>query len=360
MVAEAALRLDPEASETADPPLRARARRTGRVKRAPGPRPVPAARPAPPEPLGPEERARVLAAFRGLLPVPGNLEPSLSAVLRDLLDHPGSLARAQLAYILLRDLPEAGVPGAPDTDGALRLAIAVEYFHSASLVFDDLPSMDDATERRGRPCPHMTHGEGPAVLGALALINRAYGLLWSVLARLEPERAGRAAALVEECLGATGILDGQARDLAFEPARSGADDVLRVALGKTVPLVRLSLVLPALVAGAPDEDLERLEELSVAWGLAYQVLDDFKDLALSREETGKSTARDRALGRPNLPAVAGRGPAMARLAALLARSRALVDALERSSPAWRGLRPLAAYLDDERRRLVLRMAEERS
>jgi hypothetical protein len=50
---------------------------------------------------------------------------------------------------------------------------------------------------------------------------------------------------------------------------------------------------------------------------------------------------------------------MTRLAGLLARSRALVDALERRSPAWRGLRPLASYLDDERRRMVLRMAEER-
>lgn len=350
MAAEAALRLD----ETETP-----------VGGLPGPRPVPPAPPAPPEPLGPEERARVLAAFRDLLPTPGGLEPSLSAVLRDLLDHPGSLARAQLAYTIVRDLtgdPAGGPPasGPLDPESSLRLAVAVEYFHTASLVFDDLPSMDDASERRGRTCPHVAYGEGPAVLGALALINRAYGLLWSVLARIGPERSGRAAALVEECLGATGILDGQARDLAFDPARSDADDVLRVALGKTVPLVRLSLVLPALVAGAPDGDLERLEELSVAWGLAYQVLDDFKDLAMSREETGKSTSRDRALGRPNLPAVAGRAHAMTRLAALLARSRALVDALERRSPAWRGLRPLASYLDDERRRMVLRMAEERN
>ena len=79
--------------------------------------------------------------------------------------------------------------------------------------------MDDARERRGRPCPHRTHGEASATLGALALITRAYGLLWEVLGTLDGERRARAGALVGECLGAEGILDGQARDLRFERPR---------------------------------------------------------------------------------------------------------------------------------------------
>lgn len=340
MAAEAILRI-------ATPPPRREPGAAARTVRAAGPGPVPVA------PLAPDERERVAEAFRRRQPTPAGLEPGLRAVLRDLLDHPGSLARAQLAYASMRELGTAIEP-------ALSVAVAVEYFHTASLVFDDLPSMDDAGERRGRPCPHVIHGEAAAVLGALALINRAYGLLWQVLAGLGPERSRRAAALIEECLGAAGLLDGQARDLAFEASHAQADEVLRVAMGKTVPLVRLSLVLPALVAGAADPDLERLEELAVAWGLAYQVLDDFKDLVMSREATGKSTDRDRALGRPNLPGAIGDRRAMARLTGLLAQANRVLSSLESRAPAWRSLRPLQVFLEDERRRLVLCLADGRS
>lgn len=303
-----------------------------------------------PELLSAEDRAYVLDGFQRLLPAPVDLEPGLRAVVRDLLDHPGSLARAQLAFGVLADL------GASRGE-ARALAVAVEYLHTASLVFDDLPSMDDGRERRGRPCPHRVHGEAPAILGALALINRAYGLLWGVLGGLPPERSRRAAVLVEECLGAAGVLDGQARDLRFHPRRSGGRAVLKVAAGKTVPLVRMSLVLPALVGGADDDTLSRLEAVAAAWGFAYQVLDDFKDLLASREETGKSPARDRALGRPNLPAAVGFRAAMERLAAFLAEGSVALVALERRDPQWARLGRLQCFLEDERRRLVLRIAD---
>ena len=61
---------------------------------------------------------------------------------------------------------------------AKDLAIALEYFHTASLLFDDLPCMDNASERRGVPCVHLAFGEAGAILAALALINRAYALSW--------------------------------------------------------------------------------------------------------------------------------------------------------------------------------------
>jgi len=336
-----------------DAPLQPEAGEKSGLGWSPPPEPVgepPAARPLPLEILGAEDRRFVLEGFRRLLPAPVDLEPGLRAVVRDLLDHPGSLARAQLAFGVLRDLG-----GAPEA--ARALAVAVEYFHTASLVFDDLPSMDDARERRGRPCPHRAHGEAPAVLGALALINRAYGLLWGVLGALPPERSRRAAALVEECLGAAGVLDGQARDLRFDPRRAGAREVLRVAAGKTVPLVRLSLVLPALAGGASGAELALLEEVSESWGFAYQTLDDFKDLMSNREETGKSPARDRALGRPNLPAAVGFRAAMDRLVVFLGRGSTAIAALERRDRRWGRLGRLQRFLEDERRRLVLRACE---
>ncbi len=347
-----------------------RAGRAGRAERAGHParrrpllRPV-ADRRTPLRLLAEEEIADLLDGFRTLLPLPERMEPSLRAVLADLLEHPGSLARAQLAYGVMTDC----CPGEHRDDGerrwlheqARRLAIAVEYFHSASLVFDDMPSMDDARERRGRPCPHRTHGEASATLGALALITRAYALLWEVLGGLDGPRRARAGALVDECLGAAGILDGQARDLRFDPGRHQAAgaDVVRVAEGKTVPLIRLSLVLPALAGGASEAALDRLEELSYAWGLAYQILDDFKDGLMSRRETGKSTARDGVLGRPNLPAAIGPRAAMERLEELSDAARAALDGLatagEQTDPTGR-LGRLQAFLDGERLRVAARL-----
>lgn len=288
----------------------------------------------------PEERA-VQRAFAAMLPLGRNVEPRLRAVVADVLDHPGSLARAQLAYGL-------GVRRGLARESALKLAVAVEYFHSASLLFDDMPSMDDASERRGRPCPHVVHGEAAAILGALGLITRAYALLWEAIGDGSTARRAAAAALVGECLGVAGILDGQARDVHFRREGASPEEVTEVAAAKTVPLVRLALVLPALVAGDGAGTLDRLESLAAAWGLAYQILDDFKDSLMGFEETGKTTGRDDGLGRPNLPALTGPQRAFARLGRLLADAREIVDALAaEGGERWAPLVSLQGFLEAE-------------
>jgi geranylgeranyl diphosphate synthase type II len=299
-----------------------------------------------PQLLSAREAQRVRQAFASLLPFEGCVDPRLRAVVADVLAHPGSLARAQLAYGL-------GTRGGVAATDATRLAVAVEYFHSASLLFDDMPSMDDAGERRGRPCPHVVHGEAATTLGALALITRGYALLWEAIGEAPASRRAAAAALVGECLGLAGILDGQARDVHFRREGADPDEVAEVAMAKTVPLVRLAMVLPAVVAGEGGETIERLERLASAWGLAYQILDDFKDRLLGPEETGKTAGRDAGLGRPSLPALAGSRRALARLRDLLAKSRSLVDALAATAAAteggcrWEPLRRLQEFLEAE-------------
>ncbi|HEX4956492.1 MAG TPA: polyprenyl synthetase family protein [Thermoanaerobaculia bacterium] len=296
--------------------------------------------------LGPLEEGFLAAGFRELLPMGADLERHLAGVLADALRHPGSLARAQLAFAVLSELAVAAEP-------ARELAIAIEYFHTASLLFDDLPAMDDARERRGRACPHVVWGEAATMLGALGLINQGYRLLWRVIGQLPPERGREAAELVTACLGTAGILDGQARDLHFAAATRGlgaeetVGEVQRVAEGKTVPLVRLALVLPALVGGASGREVELLDRLARAWGLAYQGIDDAKDGLLAPREAGKSTARDRLLGRPNLPAAAGWNGALARLEELLAEAGSCLDQLAALRPAWGRLGALSQRLADD-------------
>lgn len=306
--------------------------------------------------VSPAELARLRQAFSGSLPAAATVEPRLRAVLADLLRHPGSLGRAQLAF---------GIATAQGLDAAAsrRLAIAVEYFHSASLVFDDLPSMDDAEERRGRPCPHRAFGEGAAILGALALITRGYALLWQVLSTLPAVRRQAAADLVERSLGVAGLLDGQSRDLHFgldmATHEDGAEAAFAVARGKTVPLIRLAIVLPALVAGASDRMLARLESLSESWGLAYQGLDDLKDELLSAAESGKTGARDRTLGRPSLARLAGETRARRRLARLLADAARTLAAPDLGDAMRRPLARLQGHFEAEAAELGLRAARRR-
>lgn len=289
----------------------------------------------------PAARERLRQRFRSLVARGYGLERHLAGVLRDVLDHPGSLARAQLADAVLAELGMA-------SERRAELAIGIESFHTASLLFDDLPAMDDARERRGRPCPHLVHGEAAAILAALALINQAYAMIWRVLGELPAERREHAAELVTECLGAAGILNGQAEDLHFrELAAGGVAAVERVALGKTVSLVRLALVLPAVVGGAGAAEVALLEDLARAWGLAYQGLDDCKDLLLASDEVGKSTARDELLGRPNLPAAAGWEGALALLRRHLAASASSLAQLAAQRAGWARLGALQAHLEGE-------------
>ena len=295
---------------------------------------------------------RVREAFSSMLSVGGHVEPHLRDVVTDTLTNPGNLVRAQLAYGVA-----VGEGVAPPR--ALRLAVAVEYFHVASLLFDDMPAMDDARSRRGRPCTHLVHGEAAATLGALALIARAYELLWQALEGLPPQGRERATRLVADCLGLGGILDGQARDVHFQRRVARELDILRVSAAKTVPLIRLALVLPAILAGARARTIARLERLAVHWGLAYQVLDDFKDVLLSEAEAGKTTSRDHRLGRPNLPQQAGVERALERLAQILSAARAEVWILGRregDSPLGRLQEALEAAHADVVRRLAMTAA----
>ncbi len=300
-------------------------------------------RPCPAKPaslLSPDEYDYLLEGYSELLPIPLGTQPHLRGVVQDTLNHPGSLLRAQLAYGLMRAHQVTARVARP-------LAVAIEYFHTASLIFDDMPSMDDATERRGHTCPHHLFGEDAATLGALAFINRGYNLLWQSLSTLSQPQMTKARRLVDECLGLNGILDGQAHDLHFEDSAQGEQDVLRVAQGKTVTLIRLTVLLPAVVCDVEPETWERLEQLSEAWGLSYQIMDDFKDCMLPQAQTGKTSARDLALNRPNLPNAIGRERAAIVLRERMALAERIVSELVSANTGWTPLATLHEILAQE-------------
>jgi geranylgeranyl diphosphate synthase, type II len=295
---------------------------------------------------GEQVRAHLQEVFSRGLSLAHDTEEHLAGALKQTLRHPGSMVRAELAYRAARSFSQSH-------ERAESLAIAVEYFHTASLLFDDLPSMDNARERRGAPCVHRVHGEGAAILAALGLINRAYALVWKAVAGLPAEVQERGLAYLERNLGIAGVLNGQSQDLHYTELPSCDRVPQQIALGKTVSLIRIPLVLPAILGGATNAEVRRLECLAVYWGLSYQAVDDLRDVLFPDGQTGKSGARDAHLNRPNQALTDGVAGAFERAGRLMRLGRRVIAGLahRRTSLAflaesqWRFESELAALSD---------------
>ena len=283
--------------------------------------------------------------FRALLPVPAGLDPHFEAALCHVLENPGSLVRPRMVLQL------AAAYGL-EPARANRLAIALEYFHTASLIFDDLPCMDDATHRRSAPCVHVAFSEPGAILSALALINRAYALIWQALAGSPPATQPQVMEYLEKRLGVEGLLNGQSLDLHYATLPHTRETTERIAHGKTVSLIRLTLVLPALLAGAPEREVRQLERIAACWGLGYQIVDDLKDVLQSVAETGKSVARDILLDRPNMATAIGIPNAVERLNRLIRLGDHTLKRLLRTRPGIEFLGKLRSDLQDELSRVT--------
>ncbi len=279
-------------------------------------------------------------AFQSALPLPVDLEPGFGAALRHLLRHPGSMVRPRL-------VSQVAAAYGVESNVASDLAIALEYFHTASLVFDDLPCMDNAIARRGAPCVHVPFGEAGAILAALALINRAYALTWKALASCPRGAQADAMEYLEKRLGVHGLLNGQSLDLNYSRLPHDRETTERIACGKTVSLIRLTLVLPAMVGGATQREVCLLERMAMCWGLGYQIVDDLKDLLQTSAESGKTPARDLHLDRPNIALAVGVPGAVARLSRLIGLGDRMLKRLVKIRPELAFLGNLRAELQSE-------------
>ncbi len=276
-------------------------------------------------------------AFRHSLPEIMKDESSVSEALRYCLRHPGSLVRAKLAY-------QTGVTVGLSHECALKLGTGIEYFHTASLLFDDLPCMDDAIERRGFPTVHSIYSQDSAILAALALVNRAYTLIWSAMQDRDISVRNLASDYLDKQLGVCGILGGQSRDVHMK-RNSTASEVIRVSYGKTVSLVKLTMVLPAILAGATE--VKDLNRLATYWGLAYQVSDDLKDECLSSQMIGKTVKQDALKGRPNIAVAEGYDCAAKRMKHYVSKGDEVLNRLVGRRSEWIFLSTLRKRFEGE-------------
>ena len=154
-------------------------------------------------------------------------------------------------------------------------------------------------ERRGVPCVHFEYGEAEAILSALALINRAYALIWRAVATVSREAQQRAMDYIEKLLGVHGLLNGQSLDLHYSTmAAQPRDDRENCAWQDCFSD-------PAHTGSACDAGRRfgtgnaTAGRIALYWGLAYQMTDDLKDMLDSQATAGKTVARDLLLDRPN-------------------------------------------------------------
>jgi geranylgeranyl diphosphate synthase type II len=235
-------------------------------------------------------RVTVEARLDALTPPADQRPADLHRAMRHSLLAPAKRARAILAMLTARDL------GA-DESAAISPACALEMVHAASLILDDLPAMDNASLRRGLPANHKLFGEATAILAAIGLLNRAFGVI-AQDASLSTAARVRLADILSRAVGSDGLVAGQEQDLKWSPAEATRRDVELVHARKTGALFSAAAEMGAVVAGAEEADITLMRDFGMKLGLAFQILDDVLDATASRESVGKDVAQDD--GRPSL------------------------------------------------------------
>ncbi|HEY5645356.1 MAG TPA: polyprenyl synthetase family protein [Pseudomonadales bacterium] len=223
-----------------------------------------------------------------------------------------------------------------DAEDAVDAACAIEMVHTASLVIDDLPCMDDASQRRGKPANHIAHGEDIAILGAISLISDAFGLI-ARDRRLKPDVKNDLVASLSTAIGAEGLCAGQERDLRDLAERSDAESLAQLQYQKTGALFVACLEAGARIAGLTREALNPLRAFGTHAGLAFQILDDLLDAVGTTTATGKDRQAD--VGKHTYAAIMNHQEAET-----LARAE-LSSALAALEPAGINPEPFAAYLN---------------
>ncbi|HEX8834610.1 MAG TPA: farnesyl diphosphate synthase [Abditibacteriaceae bacterium] len=232
-------------------------------------------------------------------------------------------------------------------DGAIRCALpaacAVEMIHAYSLIHDDLPAMDNADVRRGKPSCHRKYGEATAILAGDALLTLAFETATRIEGSFDSGSALRAVRLIAEAAGEAGMVGGQAIDMAWSDDAAVAIDgsvLSSMHAMKTGALIRVSSEAGALLGGGDELQVAALREYGAQIGRAFQIADDLLDVAGDPNTTGKSSS-DSANGKTTAPAVYGfeRAQELAREA-----SDCAVQALSQFGPEADALRTLARFV----------------
>lgn len=179
-----------------------------------------------------------------------------------------------------------------DFEKVYPFAISMEMIHNFSLIHDDLPGIDDDDFRHGKPTNHKAFNEATAILAGDSLLNKAYLLLGEEFVK-DPENIElKLKAFNELSNGVDRMIIGEYVDTEFEGQKVSDDYLEYMHKNKTGALIKSSIRIGAILAGAKENDLEKLTEYGENIGLAFQIKDDILDVVGDVEELGKPVGND--------------------------------------------------------------------
>lgn len=221
-----------------------------------------------------------------LLPQSGDERDLVALAMRDSTLAPGKRMRPVLLMLAAQGLGHDGKE-------ALDLACAVELIHAASLVLDDMPCMDNALLRRGRPTVHLKFGEDIAILTAVALLSRAFGIVATV-GGIPHETRTQLVEVIANTVGMQGLVRGQFQDLRDGQQSRTSEEIALTNNLKTGVLFGAIMDMAWLISDAAAETRPILQNFAMELGQAFQMYDDLRDNTPDNDkdqgkDQGKST-----------------------------------------------------------------------
>ena len=171
------------------------------------------------------------------------------------------------------------------------LACALEMIHTASLIMDDLPHMDNAAVRRGKPANHTVYGQDVASLASIGLLTKAYEIVLAD-SELPPEKKSWVVEKLANTVGLDGLVGGQFVDLKFANESVDIKTLDYIHKHKTAALFVASGVAAALIGDATESQIQAIEAYAGNLGFAFQILDDLLNVDSDEKETGKTMHQD--------------------------------------------------------------------
>ena len=231
-------------------------------------------------------RERIEKRLDELLPQEGNERDLVALAMREGTLAPGKRVRPMLLILAAEGLGHS-------EEASLDLGCAVETIHAASLVLDDMPCMDNAQLRRGRPTVHLKFGQDVAILAAIALLSRAFGVV-AAIKDVPPANRTRIVEILADTVGMQGLVRGQYQDLREGQHSRCAEEIALTNRLKTGVLFGAIMDMAWLISSDDERVRLELQGFATELGQAFQLYDDLQDDAFDNakdqgKDKGKST-----------------------------------------------------------------------
>lgn len=184
-----------------------------------------------------------------------------------------------------------------DLESVFPFAVAMEMVHTFSLIHDDLPGIDNDDYRRGKLTNHKKFNEATAILAGDSLLNYAYNLIVNDIINNSENKDKKIQALKELSFGIDRMIAGEYVDTEFEGKEISSQYLEYMHENKTGALIKASVRIGAIMAGASKEDIDKLTVYAEKIGLAFQIKDDILSEIGDSKELGKPVGNDRERGK---------------------------------------------------------------